>query len=131
MAIRNVALLALGGLLAWSLPADGRDAGYRPAGRRDPFVDPGGARPGAKACPAKGLAGQTIDSVALRGIVRGPGGAAALLVGPGGVGLVGRSGDRLCDGTLVSISAQAVHFVRDADPLDSAVHRVTKALHEE
>jgi len=106
--------------------------GYSPARRRDPFTPPRGTGSDLRrTCPGKGLAAEVVDAVALRGIVRGPGGPRVLLSGPGGVGHFGRIGDRLCDARLVAVAGETVRFERDPDPLASqaeAARVVVKTL---
>jgi Tfp pilus assembly protein PilP len=97
---------------------------YSPDGRRDPFLslvnrgaeagtnaDRGGARP-------EGLPGLMVDELAVRGIVQTPRGYVAMVGAPTGKTFSVRAGDRLMDGSVRAITAQAVVLVQDVnDPL--------------
>jgi Tfp pilus assembly protein PilP len=96
---------------------------YSPDGRRDPFVSlinrglesrPGvdrGARP-------DGLAGLMVDEVVVRGIVQTPRGFVAMVGSPTGKTYSLRVGDRLMDGSVRAVTAQAVILLQDVnDPL--------------
>lgn len=105
---------------------------YNPAGRRDPFVSllnrgteirPLSERPA-------GLSGLSINEVALRGIVRSEGAYIAVLQAPDKTTYVVRAGRRLLDGSVRSISADAVVFLQEVnDPLSLVKEReVRKSL---
>jgi Tfp pilus assembly protein PilP len=93
---------------------------YDPAGRRDPFVslvgrgtapDAGGVRPA-------GMPGMLINEVNLKGIMKERSGFVALLQGPDKKTYAVRPGQRLFDGTVKSITQDAVIFSQDVnDPL--------------
>ena len=93
---------------------------YDPAGRRDPFVSlvgrgssqqPTGARPA-------GLPGMLINDVSLKGIMKERAGFIALVQGPDKKTYAVRAGQRLFDGSVKSITQDAVVFSQDVnDPL--------------
>jgi hypothetical protein len=70
-----------------------------------------------------------VEAAALRGIVEARGGRVALLAAPDGRTHFARIGERLCDGELVSIDADAVAFRQEIlDPLSPERSRVVKRL---
>jgi Tfp pilus assembly protein PilP len=93
---------------------------YDPSGRRDPFIslvgrgsspDPAGAR-------AAGLPGMLINEVSLKGIMKERSGFVALVQGTDKKTYAVRQGQRLLDGSVKSITADAVVFAQDVnDPL--------------
>jgi len=93
---------------------------YDPAGRRDPFIslvgrgssaDTSGARPA-------GLPGMLINEVSLKGIMKERSGFIALVQGTDKKTYAVRQGQRLLDGAVKSITADAVVFSQDVnDPL--------------
>jgi len=93
---------------------------YNPEGRRDPFVSLIGKGSDAKGQgnrPA-GVPGLLINEVSVKGIVRNSAGYVALIQGADNKTYVVRAGDRLLDGTVKSIVADAVVFSQDVnDPL--------------
>ena len=104
---------------------------YDRAGRRDPFVSlvgRGTETPGTNR-PA-GLAGMLINEVSLKGIVKQSGGFMAMVQGTDKKTYVVRPGQRLLDGTVKSITSDAVIFAQDVnDPLSLVKQReVRKTL---
>ena len=99
---------------------------YDPAGRRDPFLSllargvetlPAGDRP-------SGLSGLTINEAALRGIVRSRGAYTAIVQSPNDRTFLIREGDRLFDGSVRTITADAVIFMQVVnDPLSLVSER--------
>jgi Tfp pilus assembly protein PilP len=99
---------------------------YDPAGRRDPFtsllnrgteIRPLGERPA-------GLTGLSVNEVALRGIVHSQGAYLAVLQAPDNKTYIVRTGDRLLDGSVRSISAETVVFLQEVnDPLSLVKER--------
>lgn len=95
---------------------------YDAGGRRDPFVslqrsgsDPNGR---SNAQRPAGVAGLLVSEVALRGVIQSPAGFAGLLQGSDGKTYVVRAGDRLFDGQVRSIAADALVLLqRASDPL--------------
>jgi len=95
---------------------------YDPSGRRDPFVslirrgtDPRG---GSGARPT-GVPGLLIGEVTVKGIVRDRSGFIAMIQGPDNKQtFIIRPGEKLLDGTVKAITADAVVFSQDVnDPL--------------
>lgn len=90
---------------------------YDPQGRRDPFrsligparqnVDRGDAPPG--------VPGFLIDELDLQGIVRTSRGYVATVKGPDNIGYSLRAGDRLYDGEVLRITADAVYFRQEVN----------------
>ena len=105
---------------------------YTPAGRRDPFVSLAGrgADPKATGNRAPGLPGMLINEVSLKGIMKDRSGFVAMLQGTDKKTYVVRSGNRLLDGSVKTISADAVVFAQDVnDPLSLVKQReVRKTL---
>jgi Tfp pilus assembly protein PilP len=102
---------------------------YNAQGRRDPFVSlvkPVGPDTGAKT-RKPGMEGFLIQEIALKGIVRTPGGGEdagaqpgyiAMFQGTDGKSYFVRVGQRLFDGQIVAIDATTVTFRQEvADPL--------------
>jgi Tfp pilus assembly protein PilP len=109
---------------------------YNPEGRRDPFVsllrrgaelnrDLASARP-------PGLSGMATNEVVLSGIMASKGGYVAMLRGADKKTYVVRSGDRLYDGTVRSITADTMVILQQVnDPLSLEKQReVRKVLRE-
>ena len=87
---------------------------YDPAGRRDPFLsllNRGADLPSQSERPT-GLAGLTVNDVALRGIVFSEDAYIAVLQAPDNKTYIVRDGDRLFDGSIQSITAEAVIFMQ-------------------
>lgn len=110
---------------------------YDPAGRRDPFVSltgrgadvpvPGGARPG-------GVPGLLVGEITLKGVLKSPkGGFIALVQSPDNRTYIIRQGDKVYDGSVKAITAEAVVFSQDVnDPLSLVKQReVRKAIRPE
>jgi len=111
---------------------------YNPQGRRDPFVSlikPVGADTGPKT-RKPGMEGFLIQEVALKGIVRTPGGGEgpaeksgyiAVFLGTDGKSYFVNVGQRLFDGQLVAIDATSVTFRQEVtDPLSPVKTREIK-----
>jgi hypothetical protein len=94
---------------------------YEPAGRRDPFVSllRRGADPRSTSARPAGVPGLLIGEVAIKGIVRDRSGFIAMIQGPDNKQTyIIRTGDKLMDGTVKAITADAVLFSQDVnDPL--------------
>ena len=117
-------------------PAGGAGYSYDPAGRRDPFVSlsgrggdvptPGGARP-------SGLPGLLVSEITLKGVLKSPKGLIALVQSPDNRTYIIRAGDKVFDGSVKAITADAVVFSQDVnDPLSLVKQReVRKAIRPE
>ncbi|MBA3639743.1 MAG: pilus assembly protein PilP [Acidobacteriota bacterium] len=105
---------------------------YKVEGRRDPFVSlvGRGSDPRSSAARVAGLPGMLINEVSLKGIMKERAGFVAMLQGPDKKTYVVRAGQRLLDGSVKSITADAVVFAQDVnDPLSLVKQReVRKAL---
>jgi len=116
--------------------AGGAGYSYDPAGRRDPFVSlsgrggdvptPGGARP-------SGLPGLLVSEITLKGVLKSPKGLIALVQSPDNRTYIIRAGDKVFDGSVKAITADAVVFSQDVnDPLSLVKQReVRKAIRPE
>jgi type IV pilus assembly protein PilP len=110
---------------------------YNPEGRRDPFVSlvkrggaglsptVGGARPA-------GLAGLETAEVTLKGTIQSQSGYVGILLGADNKTYIVRAGDRLLDGTVRSITANALVILQQVnDPLSLEKQReVRKVLRQ-
>jgi Tfp pilus assembly protein PilP len=93
---------------------------YNPEGRRDPFVSLAnrGSDGRSVANRPTGLPGVLIDEVTVKGILKDQTGLMALIQGGDSRIYRVRPGDRLMDGTVKAITADAVVFSQDVnDPL--------------
>jgi hypothetical protein len=118
-------------------PPAGAGYSYDPAGRRDPFVTllgRGGDVPQPGAVRAQGLAGILIGEVTVKGVMKTTrGDFVALLQSPDGRTYIARSGDKVMDGAIKTVSAAEVVFTQDVnDPLSLVKQReVRKAIRPE
>src|SRR5262245_37172198 len=105
-----------------AMAARAQEPSYDPQGRRDPFLNPMGALVAERAsCPGTGLAGQLVQEVALRGVVKTAQGRTALLAGSDGKTHFATEGARLCDGRVARVESDAIVFAqRLRDPLAPA-----------
>jgi len=105
---------------------------YNPDGRRDPFVSliGKGSDPKMQGSRPPGVPGLLINEVSVKGIVRNSSGYVALIQGADNKTYVIKAGDRLLDGTVKSIVADAVVFAQDVnDPLSLVKQKeIRKAL---
>jgi Tfp pilus assembly protein PilP len=93
---------------------------YKADGRRDPFVSLLGRASDSRSTANRptGLAGFLINEVVVTGIVKSGAALVAMLRGPDNKTYIVRSGERLMDGTVKSISDKQVVFSQDVnDPL--------------
>ena len=102
-------------------PALASSSPYNGDGRRDPFISPA-ARAPVVVVPTvsrprpEGLAGLTVEEVAVKGIVR-TGDTWAAVIGPAnGRTYFIRPGDRLMNGSVLTVTRSGIVFVQDADP---------------
>jgi hypothetical protein len=99
---------------------------YKPDGRRDPFVSLLGqaADPRAAGNRPSGIAGFLINEVIVTGIIKGSASYTAMLRGPDNKTYIVRTGERLLDGSVKSISERQVVFSQDVnDPLSLVKQR--------
>lgn len=94
---------------------------YDPAGRRDPFVSllRRGGDPRSTSSRPAGVPGLLIGEITIKGIVRDRSGFLAMIQGPDTKQtFIVRTGEKLMDGTVKAITADAVVFSQDVnDPL--------------
>jgi Tfp pilus assembly protein PilP len=107
---------------------------YDSEGRRDPFVSllaRGSDLPSAGGRPA-GLVGLSVNEVALRGVVFSGGVYVAVLEAPDNKTYIVRTDDRLYDGSIKEITADAIIFLQEVnDPLSLVTEReVRKGLRD-
>ena len=106
------------------LPAPPADYSYSPGGRRDPFTSLT-TKSGPIAGPApgttpKGASGISVDELNVKGIMHSNGSYVAMVSGASGnrQTYTVKAGSRLLDGTVQSISAEAVVILQQvSDPL--------------
>jgi len=109
---------------------------YDPSGRRDPFVSLllGGAetRPSGASRPA-GLPGLLIGEVSVKGVVKAKDSFVAILQSSDTKTYLAHTGDRVMDGTVKSITQDAVVFSQNVnDPLSLVKQReVRKTIRPE
>lgn len=110
-----------------NLPAPPADYVYSGQGRRDPFVSllKRGADSGAPTGKrAEGVNGLQTSELAVRGIVQSRGAWAAMVAAPDGKVYTLRTGDRLFDGMVRTVTPQYVAVVQEVkDPLSSEKQR--------
>ena len=112
-------------------PTPPADYVYTPEGRRDPFVSllqtGSGGTPQAAAPLGKrpaGVAGLLISEIVVRGIVESQGQWVAIVGSPDGKTHSVRPGDRLMDGTVRSVTSQALVLMQEVnDPMSLEKHR--------
>lgn len=106
--------------------------GYRPEGRRDPFVTL--IRRGTDAAvtggpKAPGLKGLGAGEVTLRGTIASQGEYVAILQGADSKTYIVRPGERLADGTIRSITAEALVILQQVnDPLSLEKQREVRKV---
>ena len=99
---------------------------YAVEGRRDPFVSliGAGTEPKAAASRPTGLPGLLIGEIAVTGIMKNRTGFIGMLQGPDNRTYTVRSGERLFDGSVKSVTADGIAFVQDVnDPLSAVKQR--------
>jgi Tfp pilus assembly protein PilP len=109
---------------------------YTPGGRRDPFVSllnrGTDERSQANRIRPEGLGGVLVDEVVVRGIVQSQGTWVAMIGAPSGRTYSIRPGDRLMDGSVRGITAQAVVMTQEVhEPLAVKQREVRKFLRGE
>jgi len=116
--------------------AGGAGYSYDPAGRRDPFVSlsgRGGDVPAVGGARPAGVPGLLVSEITLKGVLKSPKGLIALVQSPDNRTYIIRAGDKVFDGSVKAISADAVVFSQDVnDPLSLVKQReVRKAIRPE
>ena len=116
------------------LPAPPANYEYEFTGRRDPFINlvNRGVDTAASAQPVKraeGVAGLMTSEITVRGIVQTRGAWVAMVSGVDGKVYSIRAGDRLADGVVREVTAQAVVILQEVnDPLSLAKQREVRKL---
>jgi len=92
---------------------------YNPEGRRDPFVSLVGRGADPKdAKTSNGIPGLLVNEITVKGVIRGTSGYLAMIQAPDNKTYIIRSGDRLADGSVKTITQDGVVFSQDVhDPL--------------
>jgi Tfp pilus assembly protein PilP len=91
---------------------------YNPEGRRDPFVSlqrRGSDERANRGSRPSGLAGISTSEVSLRGTMKSPGGFVGILQGVDNKSYIVRVGDKLFDGSVRSITADAMVILQQVD----------------
>lgn len=108
-------------------PPAGAGYSYDPQGRRDPFLSlvQRGADPRANSANRPpGLPGVLISEVTVKGILKDPSGFIAMIEAPDKKTYIVRSGQKLMDGSVKSITPDSVVFSQDVnDPLSLVKQR--------
>jgi Tfp pilus assembly protein PilP len=105
------------------LPAPPPNFEYTAGGRRDPFVSLAnrgndGKNGGAAVKRGEGLAGMLTSEMTVRGILFTRGAHVAMVSGPDGKVYTVRAGDKVADGVVRSVTADAVVILQEVnDPL--------------
>lgn len=106
------------------LPAPPANFEYTAEGRRDPFVslinrgDEGKAKDGAAGKRADGVPGMLTAEMNVRGIMQARGAYVAMVAGSDGKVYTVRAGDKLADGVIRTVTANAVVILQEVhDPL--------------
>ena len=92
---------------------------YNPEGRRDPFVSLVGRGDDTKGVKTtNGVPGLLVNEITVKGVIRGTSGYLAMIQSPDNKTYIIRSGDRLADGSVKTITQDGVVFSQDVhDPL--------------
>ena len=106
-------------------PIGGRGYSYDASGRRDPFSSLDHASdPRAANGKLNGLAGLMINEATVKGVVKSRGRMLAMVQAPDNKTYIVRASDRLLDGEVRAVTAEAVVFVQNVnDPLSPVRQR--------
>ena len=98
---------------------------YDPAGRRDPFLALDHASdPRGNLGKTNGLAGLMINEATVKGVVKSRGRMLAMVQAPDNKTYIVKAADRLLDGEVRAVTAEAVVFVQNVnDPLSPVRQR--------
>ena len=97
-----------------------------PEGRRDPFVSlvGRGGDPKQGGDRAAGVPGLLVSEITVKGVIRGRSGFIAMIQSPDNKTYIVRSGDKLLDGAVKTITQDGVVFSQDVnDPLSLVKQR--------
>ena len=110
---------------AAAAPRIGSGYTYDASGRRDPFLALDHASdPRATSGKLSGLAGLTINEATVKGVVKSRGRMLAMVQAPDNKTYIVRASDRLLDGEVRAVTAEAVVFVQNVnDPLSPVRQR--------
>ena len=110
---------------AAAAPRTGSGYTYDASGRRDPFMALDHASdPRATAGKMNGLAGLTINEATVKGVVKSRGRMLAMVQAPDNKTYIVKASDRLLDGEVRAVTAEAVVFVQNVnDPLSPVRQR--------
>ena len=102
----------------------GRGYTYDSAGRRDPFAPLDQASDPRANGKTNGLAGLMINEATVKGVVKSRGRMLAMVQAPDNKTYIVRASDRLLDGEVRAVTAEAVVFVQNVnDPLSPVRQR--------
>jgi Tfp pilus assembly protein PilP len=106
-------------------PRSGSGYTYDAAGRRDPFLALDHASdPRANGGKMNGLAGLMINEATVKGVVKSRGRMLAMVQAPDNKTYIVKASDRLLDGEVRAVTAEAVVFVQNVnDPLSPVRQR--------
>ena len=114
-------------------PAPPPNYQYEPEGRRDPFANLFNRGTDAKGTQtsrrAEGVPGLMTNELVVRGIIQTRGAYVAMVAGPDGKVYSVRAGDRIGDGVIRNVTAQAVVILQEVnDPLSLEKRREVRKL---
>ena len=105
---------------------------YNPDGRRDPvlsLIAAGDPLNQDAARKGEGVAGMTVSEISVRGVVQSRGALIAMVQGPDNRTYMVRSGDKLADGSVQSITPEGLVIVQSVnDPLSLVKQRTVRKL---
>jgi Tfp pilus assembly protein PilP len=105
-------------------PRIGSGYTYDASGRRDPFLALDRASDPRSAGKTNGLAGLMINEATVKGVVKSRGRMLAMVQAPDNKTYIVRASDRLLDGEVRAVTAEAVVFVQNVnDPLSPVRQR--------
>jgi len=109
---------------AAAAPRIGSGYTYDASGRRDPFLALDRASDPRSAGKMNGLAGLMINEATVKGVVKSRGRMLAMVQAPDNKTYIVKASDRLLDGEVRAVTAEAVVFVQNVnDPLSPVRQR--------